>query len=173
MEPLYAYVRDGVLMALITEDQMQARGLAPHEEYIDVTGEDPEALVQMDWRSRFHNLPSRFPVYAEVAKERINREAGACRSRYITVIPGQESTYLMKEQEARAYPGAGPFPMLEAEAEACGATVAEIATLVIQTATQWRLLAAMVEGVRRGAILAVERATTVAEVDAVRPTFPG
>lgn len=108
----------------------------------------------------------------------INQTAGSVRAKYMTVIPGQEATYLMKEAEVKAYladptPVATDYPMLKAEADACGMTLAEVATLVSTTAAAWKPLAAQIEGLRRGAIVAIEAATTAAEIDtAADVTWP-
>jgi len=128
--------------------------------------------------------PSSFRSIYDVktyAVNRVNHDAGACRARYITVTPGQESTYQIKGQEADAAnkviadggtPNPADYPMLTAEAQATGASFSDTLALVTQTAAAWRQLAVTVEAIRRGAIVQIENATTVAEVDAVRPQFP-
>ena len=102
---------------------------------------------------------------------RINTEAGAERAKYVTVTAGQEGTYVEKKAEAEAFAsgGAGPFPYLEAEASETGSTVADIAALVNATAAAWTAINATIEGKRRGGIVAVEAAQTVAEVESVFP----
>lgn len=106
-----------------------------------------------------------------VAVARINFEAGAAREPHITVTAGQSATYLSKQIEAERYRDrqGGPYPYLEAEAAATGSTVEDVAALVLATAEAWTALNARIEGVRRGALVAVERAADVAEVDAVFP----
>lgn len=102
---------------------------------------------------------------------RINAEAGAEREKYITVTIGQEGTYIEKKAEAIAFAGGGggPFPYLEAEAEACSVTVADIADSVNAAAAAWTVVNAAIEGKRRGGVVSVEAAQTVADVEAVFP----
>lgn len=108
----------------------------------------------------------------------VNKAAGASRAKYMTVIPGQEATYLMKEAEAKAWvaatsPVATDYPILNAEATACNMTMADTVTLVLTTAAQFRALAAHIEGLRRGAIVAIEGATTTqAVLAAAEVTWP-
>lgn len=112
------------------------------------------------------------------AVAQVNRQAGESRSRYITVTPGQEATYIMKEAEVKAYlaaenPVDTDYPILKAEADACGMTLAAVASLVSSTAAAWRQVAAQIEGLRRGAIVAIESATTGAQIDqALAITWP-
>lgn len=107
---------------------------------------------------------------------RISAEAGEVRRRFITDVPGQMGTYLVKEAQARAWvatasPDPAEHPHLALEAEATGMSVADVAALVIATADHWRLLDARIEAARRGAIVAVQAAETpeaklaAAEVD--------
>lgn len=108
---------------------------------------------------------------------RVNRSAGNSRAKFITVIPGQETTYAEKRTEAQAYqrtqnPQASDYPMLAAEAAATGQTLEAVAAEVLTLAGQWRQLGAHIEGVRRGAIVQVQQAKSVEEVEAVRWTFP-
>lgn len=116
---------------------------------------------------------------AELARVRqdaiafINQKAGECRQKYMTDIPGQESTYLLKEQEVRAYladpnPDMADYPLIAAEAAACGWTVQYTVGYITQTAVMFRQVAALVEGKRRGGIIAVENATTIEAIEAAK-----
>lgn len=103
------------------------------------------------------------------AAVRVNAEAGAFRGRFITIAPGQEATYLRKEDEARRYDtsgGAGDYPFLSAEAAATGDTLAAVAELVLTTANQWVPLGAAIEGQRRAALKNIALAATLSEVAA-------
>ncbi len=111
----------------------------------------------------------------------VNTAAGACRARYVTVAPGQAETYILKAEELRAYDAAlaqGPvdptdYPILYAESQATGASFASTVTLVRTMRAAWIALAAAVEGIRRGAIVAIERATTDAMIlEAIPDTWP-
>ena len=110
------------------------------------------------------------------AVERINREAGDQRGKHITVTTGQSATYIEKQKEAERYAagGEGPFWYLEAEAEATGDTVEAVAALVLATADAWTRLNAAIEGKRRGALVALDKATTAEEVASIFPiAWPG
>ncbi|HEV7658842.1 MAG TPA: hypothetical protein VGO55_03250 [Allosphingosinicella sp.] len=95
----------------------------------------------------------------------IDAAAGAFRGRFLTTIIGQQSAYRRKETEARALVagGAGPWPMIEAEAAATGVEAAELAAVIIAGADTWADLEPKIEAARLGAKKAVTAATTEAE----------
>jgi hypothetical protein len=97
---------------------------------------------------------------------KIDREAGEFRTRFITSIPGQETTYRLKEDEALAWEDGvsdpADFPYLREEAAAKGVNVAAIAELVLATAAQWRGLNPKIEAARTAAKDAVLAANTIA-----------
>lgn len=100
---------------------------------------------------------------------KVNGEAGAFRRRFITDISGQQATYLAKEAEALAWTAEGDpadFPYLAAEAGATGQVIGEIAALVLATAALWRGLDPQIEGLRRGAIVAIGAAANAAAIGA-------
>ena len=100
------------------------------------------------------------PHSAAEQKARIDEAAGAARARYITVQPGQEATYQRKEQEARQYLADGTIgPMLQAEADATGMAVADLANQIVATADQWTQLAAAIEAKRMSAKRAIDAET--------------
>lgn len=108
----------------------------------------------------------------------VNALAGDCRARYLTVVPGQAETYLLKADELRAYDSVvaangainpADYPILSSEASATNTALADIAQLVRDTRAAWIQLAAYVEGMRRGAIVAIENASSEAEVTAAIP----
>lgn len=97
----------------------------------------------------------------------VNTNAGAFRLRFITDVPGQQASYLTKEEEAKAWTAGADmvdFPFLAAEAEYTGMPVADIAALVLATASAWRNLAAKIEGRRRGAMVELAAATNIAQL---------
>ncbi len=111
----------------------------------------------------------------------IDAEAGAARARYITVAPGQEATYMLKAEQARAYKAAGypsaavaGYPMVDAEAKAINGaapTAAQIQTAIdgiIAQADAWIAKAAQIERARIGGKRAVAAALNVAGVEAAR-----
>jgi hypothetical protein len=110
------------------------------------------------------------------AHAQIDTAAGRARARYITAVPGQEATYLLKEQQSRSYIAAlasetPPFdasawPLVAAEAAATGASPAAAALSVIAQADAWMPLNAQIEQLRIGAKRAVESMTDPAEIRA-------
>lgn len=110
----------------------------------------------------------------------INRAAGMSRAKYITVEPGQESTYQLKLSEAKAYAIAkanntidpNDYPVTNTEAAACGSTLDDVINLVNTVAEQWIQLAAIIEGQRRGSIVKIQNAKTKEDIDAIQPIWP-
>ncbi len=109
----------------------------------------------------------------------IDAAAGGARARYITVAPGQEATYLLKEAQARAYKIAGypsasvaDYQMVNAESQAVyGATptAAEIQTAtdtIIAQADAWIGKAAQIEQARIGGKRDVSNAADLTDVEA-------
>lgn len=94
----------------------------------------------------------------------IDKKAGAVRSCYITVAPGQEATYMLKAQQARDFTAAGftgAVPSLvAAEASAVGDTTQAACTRILTEEAQWVYLAGLVEGYRRGGKVAVAAAAS-------------
>lgn len=105
------------------------------------------------------------------AYDTIDKTAGAARMRYITDVPGQAGTYLLKAEQARAYieaQGIGPVPpYVQGEAEATGRTYLEAAQDIQTLAILWAdQLGPAIEKQRRIGKINVENATTLAEADA-------
>lgn len=105
------------------------------------------------------------PVRDADLHAQIDLAAGAFRARFITDVPGQAQTYEAKAAEAAAWltasdPDPADYPFLSAEAAASGLTVLAVAQTIAATTTEWRHLAAAIEGARMGAKRAVTAATT-------------
>ncbi len=114
------------------------------------------------------------PTLAEAqasARAAIDAEAGAARARYITVAPGQEATYLMKEAHARSYKTSGypaadvaSYPMVEAEAKAMSGDAPSAEQIqasadgIVAQADAWITKASQIEQAR----IAGKRGVTVA-----------
>lgn len=92
----------------------------------------------------------------------IDMKAGAVRSRFITIAPGQEATYIMKGEQARNYAavafGGAPPPLVAAEAAAMGISPELAAKGITAEENAWSTLAGQIEGMRRGAKIAVNTA---------------
>jgi hypothetical protein len=112
--------------------------------------------------------------FKQLMKLEVDQAAGRARSRYISVGPGQEATYMMKAAEADAYVAAGypadtsGYPILTAEAQARGITVSAMANLIRATRDQWAAVAAAVEAIRIGSKLAIDAAGNIGEARSVR-----
>jgi len=125
-------------------------------------------------------LQQRVEEAARVAVARVNAEAGQQRAKYITVTTGQEGTYVVKAEEARRFRDlpegeaatAEAFPYLSAEALCCGTTMEAVAALVLATETAWHQLNALIEGRRRGALVAIEAARQAGDLSGVESVFP-
>lgn len=146
---------------------------------IDVSNRNPQPecwWTYDPWTDTFAPPPAFSRTEAVVKAEaiaRVNTLAGACRSKYLTVVPGQAETYLLKADELRAYdavvdangtPDPADYPILATEATTTNATLDDVVTLVRQTRAAWLQLAAVVEGMRRGAIVTIENALNEADV---------
>ena len=113
------------------------------------------------------------PTLADVkqaAKVSIDIQAGVARSRYITVAPGQEATYLLKSAQAQQYKDAGysgTVPvMVAAEQEAAGdASARAAADRILSEQDAWVMKAAQIEKARRSGKIAVEAAADTVGVD--------
>jgi len=94
----------------------------------------------------------------------IDQRAGEFRCRFITDAPGQALTYLRKEDEARRLRsgGLGPFPTIDAEAEATNVPVEELADRIVAQANAWVALGAKIEAARMAAKQAVSTAASEA-----------
>lgn len=178
--PLYVRSADGQLFS--AESAVENAGLGgwsavsdppPHDDLTQVLDWDGDA-----WVVRLKTVEELAGVQEDFLY-RINKEAGDLRSKYITVIPGQEGTYLEKAKEATRYFETDPgsivptdYPYLSMEAAELGITVAELAAQVRATEQAWTLINASIEAKRRGAQQKVYNAIAVADGDALRAVFP-
>lgn len=101
----------------------------------------------------------------------IDATAGMVRSRFITTVPGQEATYMMKAQEARDIKLLNyvvdliNYPLVAAEIEATGEQLSQCVNNILMVENQWRQLAAIIEKERRFGKIGVNAAQTT--VDAI------
>lgn len=108
-------------------------------------------------------------ILKAAATGRVNEAAEATRARFLTPGAGQAMTYLRKEAEARAWTaGADPaeFPFLAAEASQSDMTIAAVVAMVVAQADAWASIGSAIEGLRRGAIVAIEAATSSGQIGA-------
>lgn len=117
-------------------------------------------------------VPPTFEELKAQYKNAIDGLAGQTRLRYITDVPGQEATYLLKAQQAEAYAVAGfagTVPaMLAAEAAATNQTPQQVAQSVIATRDVWvNVLNPQIESVRIGGKMKVDAAADAKELAAL------
>lgn len=104
----------------------------------------------------------------------IDVAAEAARLRYITGGSGQSATYMLKEQQARAFAGlvyTGTVPgLVQSEATARGVSAQVACSAIIGEADAWHALAAVIETARRSGKVAVNAAANLASLEAARDT---
>lgn len=110
----------------------------------------------------------------------VDNEAERERLRYITAGAGQAMVYQRKGEEARRFvawradhsepaaPDAGTFPILEASIGVEGASLDDVASLVIATEDAWVAVAARIERARLSGKAAIDAAMTEAAVRSAR-----
>ena len=106
------------------------------------------------------------------AANAIDNAAGEARTKYITIAPGQEGTYLLKAQRARELSAKnyqGPVPILiQAEMDATGATAQQACADILAQEAAWEYKAGQIETARRVGKERVKAATTSAEINGHR-----
>ena len=139
-----------------------------------------DATIGIGWQydgTTFTNPnPPRVPTINDIkvaAKHAIDAAAGQARARYITTVPGQEATYMLKERQAReyaaaGYPAASVPPLVQVEADAFGITPQQAADEIIAKADAWIALAAKIEYARRSGKAEVDAASDVASVETIK-----
>jgi len=113
--------------------------------------------------------------YADLAtaklssKDAIDAAAGRARQRYITSVPGQAETYLLKAQEADTYAAAGypadltQYPWLTKETQATGMTPRAAADAIIAQRDAWVVIGSSIELERRKGKLAVDASAAISD----------
>ncbi|GGB21546.1 hypothetical protein GCM10011380_08910 [Sphingomonas metalli] len=96
----------------------------------------------------------------------VDNEAERVRSRYVTALPAQIGTYVLKEAAARAWlaNSSASTAMLLPEAAARGMTIADLAAEVIANADAWTQLSGAIEGVRFAAKARIAAAPTIGAI---------
>lgn len=114
------------------------------------------------------------------ARNLIDKTIGEVRLKFITDLPGQETVYKQKEQEAITYLALDPepatlegFPRLVREVGITAPTALELAQLWIFMAEQWNAIDYDLEQLRVGYKTTVTEATSIAVIDAAVVEFLG
>lgn len=100
---------------------------------------------------------------------RIDQRAETERAKYATPIWGQESVYLEKEAEAKAFT-ADPLsdtPYLDAESAATGTAKADLAATVLTNSAAWRAVSILIETNRMKLKAQVNAAASAADLRVV------
>lgn len=106
----------------------------------------------------------------------IDAQIGEVRRQFITALPGQEMIYLEKEVEARALLSApqvdlADYPFIAAEVGITGETGEQVAQVILNLAAQWRVIGSGLERLRISMKDNLQRATSVAQVEAAMSIF--
>ena len=100
------------------------------------------------------------PLAKTAGSNAVDDAAGAARSRYLTIQPGQDATYQYKAADAAAYLANGVVgSWLQSEAAATGVTVAQAAANINVVAQAWIAKGSQIEGRRMQAKTAINAAT--------------
>jgi hypothetical protein len=105
----------------------------------------------------------------------IKHQAETQRGRWITLQPGKIGEYRQKEAEVERWeaedrpvePDPARYPIAAAESAASGITLAEMLQTWEDRATAWAQASAGIAATERRALLAIEAAPSIAEVEAV------
>lgn len=108
-------------------------------------------------------------------KAAVDATAEVERCRYITSGSGQAMTYQAKAAEALRYAetdGAGEYPFLSVEVGITGATLADVAAVVLNMHNQWQTIGGQIEQARLSAKAQIDAASDEATAAAVVPLWP-
>ncbi|MFT0892958.1 hypothetical protein [Pseudochelatococcus sp. G4_1912] len=113
-------------------------------------------------------------------KAQVDAAAEIERYRYITPGAGQAMTYQAKAAEAitvlgldpAVIPDADDYPLLAAEIGITGATIREVAGVVLDLHRQWLQVGAAIERVRLTAKAQIDAAEDEATARTIEPTWP-
>jgi hypothetical protein len=132
-------------------------------------------------------IPVTPPMLSEAKpglKRRADEQAEQTRAQYVTTIWGQETVYLEKEAEAKAWaawnvvaadmagggdtpPPPPSTPYLTAEAEATGQDLEALVALVMANSAAWRTLSVQIEAKRMRIKAQIDAAVTADDLRAV------
>jgi hypothetical protein len=142
--------------------------VADYSQMVDISSPDLSLIDDPDFSEPVDTLDD----LKARAKNDIDEGAGTIRGRYITSVRGQPETYMIKEAEAKAYlkasnPLASEYPMLAAEIGINGDTMADVATMIVSKANEWRQLASVIENIRLSKKKAIDEVVSEDDLTAV------
>lgn len=156
-------------------DMLSQRVDTQNKVLVDYQPPAPSNSEMQTWA--WNPIPRRWTAAPTLAARKTNAlnaidaAAGAARLRYITDVPGQQATYMLKADQAKAFialNGLGAIPpFVQAEADATYTTPMRAAQTIAITAALWAdQLAPAIEGARRKGKFLVD-AANAAQLDGV------
>lgn len=144
--------------------------VAPGDGVTQVPGAPPDAAWVWSFDAGRWTFQETLEVLIADALDVIDRQAGARRLVFITDVPGQQGTYVMKADQAAAFiaaPDGAVPPYVQAEADAMGATPLDAAQYIAATAAVWNdVVGPAIERERRRGKILVAAAADSAGVQA-------
>jgi len=135
----------------------------------------PSSYHEWDWQTLTWVLPSSAVAAARAnGAQQIDAAAGKARQRYITTVPGQDATYIVKYQEALDYIAAGypndltSYPYIAGESSPnTWMTATQAATRIAVLGGYWRdVIGPAIEKARVNGKDAIDALTSIEEIDA-------
>lgn len=137
--------------------------------------------VEIGWRLVGGKLLPPVPTASDLdavkadLKWAVDTNAEKERGRYLTAGSGQAMTYQAKAAEAIRYDatgGVGEYPFLSCEVGITGATLEDVAAVVLDMHNQWQAIGGEIERVRLLAKAQIDLAQDEAIARAVVPVWP-
>lgn len=119
-------------------------------------------------KAAWDTVPLDLAIVKSATAAAIDADAEKVRSLFVMAAPGQLSTYLEKEAEARRILAGDTdnLAFLPIEAASIGVALVDLAAEVVAQSDRWRSIAARVEAVRRKAKLNILAAAHLADIAA-------
>lgn len=142
-----------------------SQGLASIFCLIDSEESIPSECIEIDY-TEYESIQrdlTDIVLVKDICLREIDKAAGKVRAKYITSVPGQAETYMMKTSEAKEIKSLGypsnldisKYPLIQGEMAATGDSVVLTCETILYTEGLWRLKAAQIETERRRGKIAV------------------
>lgn len=140
--------------------------VAPNRFYVEASPPAPVSLDGFVLRMSRRWQPVPLQEARDALLVEVDAAAEARRQAYVTPGAGQAMVYMQKLAQASTFlaaqnPTPTDYPLLNATVGVEGATITDVANLVVQIAGQWTTIAASIEKVRLTAKAAINAAQTV------------
>lgn len=138
-----------------------------------ISGNTAELLSSTHKLISTEELSSDLTSLKSLYSDEVNAKAAQVRGRFITLIPGQETTYARKAQEAVSYlqainPVDSDYPYLDNEATATGKNVADLASEVLGRVQSTDSINVIIEAQRKRGVKQIAEAVDNAAAIAAR-----